>query len=162
MKRFLILLALLGCSPKPEPAPLLPPEDSILEAMEEARAEIEVQDRTIQELRDIIHKLEAKLAEPPAVEPSVVPAAAPASAPVAKITMESIDNCRACMVSDAKDAPRYRAAGWVWETVKVRAMPGRMYPRYRVCLGDMCEVVEIRNLSELDPKIRALLDRRAQ
>lgn len=80
--------------------------------------------------------------------------------PANKIVMESIDNCDACVQSDAKDAPRYRASGWLWETVKVRAAPGRMYPRYRVCIGDTCEIVEIRNLSELDGKIQQLLDRR--
>lgn len=130
----------------------------------ELQAKIDDQARLIGNLREIIGGLEQDLDAAADREMALLEKLLRFEknepTPAAKITMESIDRCPACVASDANDRPRYERAGWVWETVKVFAAPGRMYPRYRVCIGDTCEVVEIRNLSELDGKIQALLDRR--
>lgn len=141
MRTLLILLLLSSSALAQDATSTLPEVATIVSELQARIAQLEAENR---ELAAKLHRFEE------ANQPT----------PAAKIVMESIDNCTACVVSDASDAPRYRRAGWLWETVKVRAAPGRTYPRYRVCIGDVCEVVEIRNLGELDGKIREVLERR--
>lgn len=126
---------------------------------EEATAQVEVQKRMIADLRLVIKTLEAKRC--PCCESGECQCAK--AAKQWKIVMESIPNCDGCKWADENQRPHYQSLGWLWETKHLLApQPGvRMYPRYLICNGDTCEVIEIEQyVTELDAKLTALLQRR--
>lgn len=82
------------------------------------------------------------------------------AAPIAKLVMVSISGCPACDQWWALEGPRYQSSGWALEHTTERPRQGKLYPYWRVCIGDSCEEVAWLPFNQLDAKVQSILDRR--
>lgn len=75
-----------------------------------------------------------------------------------KIVMESIANCDSCdRWFTGAEPVQLQAVGWKVDRVKVQPRAGKLYPRWRVCIGDACQ--EIENTRSIMPRLREIVDR---
>ena len=75
-----------------------------------------------------------------------------------KIVMESIVGCDACDRWWAGERMELQRAKWQVQRVEVQPRSGKLYPRWRVCIGDACEEVE--NTRSIIPRLRQIIDNR--
>ena len=110
-------------------------------------AQVDTRDSLIAQLRAEIAALKAEIAlmqQPTTVE--------------SKIVMESIPGCEACERWWASERIELIRAKWVVERVLVNPARGRLYPRWRVCIGDSCQ--EIENTRSIIPRLRQIVEAR--
>lgn len=109
-------------------------------------AQVDTRDSLIAQLRAEIAALKAEIVSmrQPIVE--------------SKIVMESIPGCEACERWWASERIELIRAKWVVERVLVNPARGRLYPRWRVCIGDSCQ--EIENTRTIIPRLRQIVESR--
>lgn len=122
---------------------------------EEAQAEIQVKDRLIADLRSVIKTLESTRC--PCCESGECQCG---KAAAAKLVMVSMPGCPACEQWWTNERPRYEASGWGVERTQESPKQGVLYPYWRLCIGDECQVVAWCPFGQLDSKIESLLARR--
>lgn len=83
-------------------------------------------------------------------------------APTAKLVMVSMPGCPACDLWWSSERLRYEASGWSVEHTSEQPKRGKLYPYWRLCIGDQCTEISWLPFSQLDDRVRALLDRRAK
>lgn len=105
-------------------------------------------DDLIKQLRLEIYTLKAEilLLKQPAIE--------------SKIVMESIPGCVACDSWWFTERPQLIRAKWAVSRVEVQPKLGKLYPRWRVCIGDACQ--EIENTRSIIPRLKQIIDSRSK
>lgn len=79
-------------------------------------------------------------------------------APTAKLVMVSMPGCPACDLWWSTEQPRYAASGWVQERVTEQPKRGKLYPYWRLCIGDNCTEINWLPFKQLDAKVQAIVD----
>ena len=78
--------------------------------------------------------------------------------PYAKITMEYIVGCTACDAWWQRDRPALVNRNWhVERSLVIQSPPGILYPRWRVCIGPSCSVIDY--TAYFMGKLQQLLDK---
>lgn len=75
-----------------------------------------------------------------------------------KIVMETISGCEACERWWAAERMELIRVGWQVERAQVQPRRGKLYPRWRVCIGDSCQ--EVDNARSIMPRLRQIVDAR--
>lgn len=76
------------------------------------------------------------------------------------ITLESTPGCHACDTWWKDYRPRYQQHGWVVpKPVVVKSAPkGQLFPRWRLCGGGKCSIIENCPLEAFDERVRTTLE----
>lgn len=109
-------------------------------------AQVDTRDSLIAQLRAEVAALKAEIL------------AMKSTAIESKIVMESIANCEACERWWATERLDLMRVSWKVERVQVKPVSGRLYPRWRVCIGDSCQ--EVDNARSIMPRLRAIVEAR--
>lgn len=78
-------------------------------------------------------------------------------APTAKLVMVSMPGCPACDLWWSSERLRYEASGWSVEHTSEQPKRGKLYPYWRLCIGDQCTEISWLPFSQLDDRVRALI-----
>lgn len=77
-----------------------------------------------------------------------------------KIVMESISGCDACERWWSTERMDLIRVGWQVERAQVQPRRGKLYPRWRVCIGDSCQ--EVDNARSIMPRLRQIVEARSK